>query len=304
MLNSDYHIPKSARWIAGVFATGITTICAVMAAVSALERAPDLLGAIMFAAMAVAMVVGSHVLPALAKGWVSRAAFIVCVGATLYNHAFFFESRARGMSAQRQQEVPVSAEVVRYEQEIARITARDLPLVAGDMAQAGMVLARASAALERCQAKDGVRCTTAAAAVAIAQAKLDALQDERTQAVRAEELRGQLSAAIEQHAATVRAAGVSTVDATLASWLGVKTETVATGMAFLQSVVLEVMGALLWAVALPRARRIERKPKVQEVRIKHLTPYRPQQRPVAQIGWVEKLLAHARPQPRDSPALA
>lgn len=301
---TEYHIPKSARWIAGVFAAGITTICAVMAAVSALERAPDLLGAIMFAAMAVAMVVGSHVLPALARGWVSRAAFIVCVGVTLYNHAFFFESRARGMSAQRQQEVPVSAEVVRYEQEIARITARDLPLVAGDMAQAGMVLARASAALERCQAKEGVRCTSAAATVAIAQAKLDSLQDERTQAVRAEELRGQLAQAVEQHATTVRAAGVSTVDATLASWLNVKTETVSTGMAFLQSIVLEIMGALLWAVALPRQRRIERKPKVQEVRIKHLTPYRPQQRPVAQIGWVEKLLAHARPQPRDSPALA
>lgn len=302
---TEYHIPKSARWIAGIFAAGITTICAGMAAISALERAPDMLGAIMFAAMAVAMVVGSHVLPALARrNWIAQGAFLVCVGVTLYNHAFFFESRARGMSAQRQEQVAPSSLVTRYEQELARITARDLPLVATEMAQAGVVLAKAQATLERCQAKDGARCTSAAAAVAIAQAKLDSLQDERSQAVRAEDLRKQLAVAADEHASIVKAAGVSTVDATLASWLGLKTETVATGMAFLQSVVLEVMGALLWAVALPRARRIERKPKAQEVRIKHITPYRPQRRPVAQITWVEKLLAHTRPQPRDSPLLA
>ena len=303
---SDYQIPMSARIFAGVFAAGITTICAVMAAVSAMERAPDLLGAAMFAAMAVAMVVGSHVLPGLARrNWIAQAAFLVCVGVTLYNHAFFFDSRAKSMSVQRQTQVAPSAAVARYEQELARITARDLPVVAADMAQAGTGLAKAQAALERCQSKDGVRCTSAAATVAIAQSKLDALHDERSQAVRAEDLRKQLATAVEEHDNAVRAAGISTVDATLATWIGVKTETVATGMAFLQSVVLEVMGALLWAVALPRQRRVERKPKVQEVRVKHLVPYRPQaQRAVQQIGWVQKVLAHSQARSRDSPALA
>lgn len=303
---TDYQIPMSARIFAGVFATGITGVCAVMAAVSAMERAPDMLGAAMFAGMAVAMVIGSHVLPGLARrNWIASAAFLVCIGVTLYNHAFFFDSRAKAMSQHREEAVPESVEVVRYEQELARITARDLPVVAVDMAQAGTALAKASAALERCQAKDGARCTSAAAAVAIAQSKLDALHDERSQAVRAEDLRKQLTVAVDEHASKVRAAGISTVDATLASWIGVKTETVATAMSFLQSVVLEVMGALLWAVALPRQRRVERKPKVQEVRVKHLVPYRPQaKRPVQQIGWVQKVLDHAQARSRDSPALA
>lgn len=110
-------------------------------------------------------------------------------------------------------------------------------------------------------------------------------------------MRGQLAQALEQHAATVRAAGVSTVDAKLASWLNVKTETVATGMAFLQSVVLESMGALLWAVALPRQRRIERKPKAQEVRIKHIVPYCPQQRPATRPCWHKNLLPNAKRRP-------
>ncbi|MDD2610693.1 MAG: hypothetical protein PHX60_13590 [Giesbergeria sp.] len=302
-LTSEYHIPTTTRWIAGGLASVVTLVCAGMAAMSAMERSISLAGAVMFVALALVMVVGSHLLPALARGSrIGQGVFAVCVLVTLYNHAYFFDSEKRHMGQQRQAEVPPSPEVLRYEQELSLIAARGLPLVSADLANAQVTVAKATAALERCQAKEGARCTSAAAALDIAQAKVGALQDERAQALRAEDLRSSLSTAVAAHSAKVAKAGVNAVDASIARLLGIDADTVATITSVMQSIALEVMGALLWAVALPK---VVKKPKAQEVRIKHLVPYRPQaQRTVQQIGWVQKVLAHSQARSRDSPTLA
>lgn len=296
---NSYHIPIATRWISGALATVVTLVCAGMAGMSAMERSTSMAGAVMFVALALVMVVGSHLLPALARGSrIGQGVFAVCVLVTLYNHAYFFDSEKRHMGQQRQAEVPPSPEVLRYEQELALIDARGLPLVSADLASAQVAVAKAAAVLERCQAKEGVRCTSAAAALDIAQAKTGALQDERAQALRAEDLRSSLSTAVAAHSAKVAQAGVNAVDASIARLLGIEADTVATITSVMQSIALEVMGALLWAVALPK---VVKKPRVQEVRVKHIIPYNPKPKPSKQFGWARTALIRHQGQPRDSP---
>lgn len=301
-----YEMPAVNRWAAGGLAFVTTAICAGMAGMSAFQRTPDFASAMMLAGLAIVMVVGSHLLPALARGsWLVRGLFVVCVAVTLYNHAYFFDQSKRDLSHQRQAEVAPSVDVQRYEQELARITARDLPEVSSDLAQANAAVVRAAATLERCKAKDNARCTTAQAQHDLALAKVQPLQDERAQAQRAEDLRQALATAISEHSAVVKAAGANTVDSQIASLLGLRADVVAMATSVVQSLALEIMGMVLWGIALPKPKAVKMpERKAATVRVKHLTPYRPQQQSPAQIGWVEKLLAHARPQPRDSPMLA
>ena len=294
----SYHIPQATRWISGALAGVVTLVCAGMAGMSALERSTSSAGAVMFVTLALVMVVGSHLLPALARhSWTGRAVFGVCVAVTLYNHAYFFDSEKQNKGAQQQAAIAPSVDVARYEQELALITARSLPVVSADIAAASSSVAKANAALERCIAKEGTRCTSAKAALEMAQAKVIGLNDERAQAMRAEDLRVALAGALAAHSSKVAAAGVNRVDASIAKLLHVDADTVATVTSIMQSVALEVMGALLWTVALPRATK---KVKVQEVKIKHIVPYNIP-KPPELLGWARAMLIQHQAQPRDSP---
>ncbi|MBY0453756.1 MAG: hypothetical protein K2Q11_02600 [Burkholderiaceae bacterium] len=306
--------PMTTRMIAGSLATVVTLVCAGMAGLSAVERSQTASGAIMFVALALVMVVCSHLLPALARdSKVVRWVFVACVGVTLYNHAYFFQSEKDASSAAAVAAVQPSADVLGIQAQLDLIVARALPVVAADMSNAKASVARAVAALERCSSRD-VRCTSAQATLEVAKAKVDALHDERAQAIRAEGLREQLALAMTAHSAKVAAAGGNKVDISIARMLGIDASTVATATSILQSVVLEVVGALLWAVALPqkpvatpvhevrRDRRIHiRLPEVRVVR-----PYAIEARPVPPrlIGWVQKAMAQHVGHPRDSPAAA
>ena len=294
----SYHIPKATRWIAGALASVVTLVCAGMAAMSALDRSTSVAGSAMFVTLALVMVVGSHLLPALARqSWVGRGVFAVCVVVTLYNHAYFFDSEKHSKGVQQQASVAPSADVVRYEAELALIAARSLPVVSADIAAASVAAAKANAVLEGCLAKEGVRCTSAKAALEVAQAKVIGLNDERAQAMRAEDLRVALAGAVAAHSAKVSAAGINRVDASVAKLLHVDADTVATLTSVLQSIALEVMGALLWTVALPRSTK---KSKAQEVKIKHVVPYNIP-KPPQLLGWARTMLIQYQGQPRDSP---
>ncbi len=308
MAKPETILPMSSRYVAGGLAFVVTLICAGMAGMSAFQRTPDLASAMMLAGLALVMVVGSHLLPALARGsWLVRGLFVVCVGVTLYNHAYFFDHSKRALSKQHQTEVAPSADVARYEQELALIAARPLPMVSADLAQAHIAVVRAAAALERCKAKEGVRCTSAQTQHDVAQAKVQPLNDERAQAQRAEDLREALAMAIAEHRTVVKAAGANTVDIQIANLVGLQADTVAILTSLVQSVALELMGMVLWGLALPqpqKAKQAERKPLT--VRIKHITPYQstPQLQPSRLIGWAKETLAIGPGQPRDSPAPA
>ena len=107
-----------------------------------------------------------------------------------------------------------------------------------------------------------------------------------------------LSGAVAAHSAKVVQAGGNTVDAAIARLLGIEADTVAIVTSVMQSVALEVMGALLWTVTLPQA---VKKPKVQEVRVKHIVPYNPTPKPPKLLGWARAALIQHQGQPRDSP---
>lgn len=293
--------PMATRIVAGVLATVVTLVCAGMAGLSAINRSPTTSGAIMFVALALVMVVGSHLLPALARNnKIGRAVFVVCVAVTLYNHAYFFQSEKDASSAAAVAAVPPSAEAMAIQAQLDLIVARALPVVSTDMAAAQVAVLKAKTALTRCEEKE-TRCGAARNNVEIAKVRVAALQDERAQAVRAEGLREQLALAITAHSAKVAIAGGNKVDISIAELLGIKASTVGAVTSILQSVALEVMGALLWAVALPKSQNTERKPKVQEVRIKHIVPYNPTPKAPRLIGWVQKALVQHQAQPRDSP---
>ena len=83
----------------------------------------------------------------------------------------------------------------------------------------------------------------------------------------------------------------------VAKLLHVDADTVATLTSVMQSIALEVMGALLWTVALPRSTK---KTKVQEVKIKHVVPYNIP-KPPQLLGWARTMLIQHQGQPRDSP---
>lgn len=307
----------ATRYIAGTLASIVTLVCAGMAGLSAINRSPTASGAIMFVALALVMVVGSHLLPALARGSkIGRAVFAACVAVTLYNHAYFFQSEKDASSAAAVAAVQPSAEALAIQAQLDLIVARALPVVSADMAIAQVSAVKAKAALARCEEKES-RCSGARSSVQIAELRASALVDERTQAVRAEGLREQLALAITDHSAKVAIAGGNKVDISIAELLDIKASTVGTVTSVLQSVALEVMGALLWFVALPQQaaatvvepvrknRRIHaRLPKAREVRV--VSPYYVPNRPVPPrlIGWVQKAMAQHVGHPRDSPAAA
>ena len=68
-----------------------TTACAGMAGAAAFQRAPDAAGAMMLAGLAIATAVGSHLLPALARGHVARLIAVVCALVTIYGYAHLFD---------------------------------------------------------------------------------------------------------------------------------------------------------------------------------------------------------------------
>lgn len=68
-----------------------TTACASMAGMAAFQRAPDTAGAMMLAGLAIATVVGSHLLPALARGHVARLIAVVCALVTIYGYAHLLD---------------------------------------------------------------------------------------------------------------------------------------------------------------------------------------------------------------------
>lgn len=302
-INGD-DISPATRIVAGVLAAGVTLVCALMACLAAMERSVTPVGSWMFAALALSMVIGSHLLPAIVRGSrMAQGVFLVCVLVTFYNHCYFFDSEKRRMGMQRQAQIPASEEVLRYERELSQIVARGLPLVSADLSLAQATAAKAEAALQHCQAKAAGRCTSAAAAVQIAQAKARAIEDERSQSLRAEDLRSKLAAAVADHSAKVAAAAVNAVDASIALILGIQPEAVATLTSILQTLALEVMAVILWTVALPPS---VKKSPLQPCCIKQVGPHkRAMPKTEKQLGWARAaLLRHRGVQPRDSPLKA
>lgn len=241
------------RGLCTALALAVSGVCAVMAAAAAVERATTSADRTLVTAVAVALVLGAHMLPALARrNRLAQALFMGCVAATLYHHAHYFAGVQERAGAQRAAVVAPSAHAQALQAELqAHAATRALPVVAADLAQASAKLAQAQAGLARCTAQSGERCHSAQASVLAADARVQALQDERTSAQRAAALRSQLADAAAGQDRQRAAHASDPVDARLASITGLEVGTVALVSALVQSLLLELMAALLWTLALP-----------------------------------------------------
>ncbi len=242
------------RSVSAALALAVSGVCAAMAAAAAAERAATSDDRVLVTAVAVALVLGAHLLPALAarRNRLVQALFVGCVLATLYHHAHYFAGVQQRAGAQRAAVVAPSGHAQALQAELqAHAAARALPTVAADLAQASVRAAQAQAALARCAAQSEGRCHSAQASVEGAAARVQALQDERASALRAGALRTQLAdAAAGQDRQRAAQAG-DPVDARLAAITGLDAGVVALLSSLLQSLLLELMAALLWTLALP-----------------------------------------------------
>ncbi len=239
------------RVCAGLLAAAATLICAGMAAVSAFERAATPTGRAFITALAVLLVLALHLLPALARrNWLAWPLWAGALVATLYGHAHFFAAQEQLLSENRRQAVAESGHTRALRAELAGLAgARALAVVAAELARAQAKAAQATAALQRCQA-GAQPCTAAVATASATTAAASALGLEQGQAQRADELRRQLGQAAAQQDEQRTAAAADPVDRALGALLGWSAATVALCMTALQSLLAELIGALLWAVAL------------------------------------------------------
>ena len=241
------------RGLCAALASAVSLVCAAMAAAAAAERAATSDDQTLVTAVAVALVLGAHMLPALARrNRLAQVLIMGCVAATLYHHAHYFAGVQARAGEQRAAAVAPSghAQALQFELQ-AHAATRALPAVAADLAQASAKLAQAQAGLARCTAQSGERCHSAHASVLAADARVQALQDERTSAQRAAALRTQLADAAAAQDRQRAAQAADPVDARLAAITGLEVGTVAFASALLQSLLLELMAALLWTLALP-----------------------------------------------------
>ncbi|MBY0455481.1 MAG: hypothetical protein K2Q11_11475 [Burkholderiaceae bacterium] len=242
------------RLVAGALAMAITAVCTGMAGLSAAERASTTTDKAMLIGLAVTLVAGSHLLPALSrKSWFVRAVFIACVVVTLYNHAYFFDGMKHRAGESRAQAVVATSHTLALQSELAAITARPMAVVAGELAQATTRNANAQAVLARCETTTPGRCTAATVAVTTTVAKVNALKTEAVESARAADLRSQLANAASAHDTARAAVTADPVDAQIANMTGLSVGTVGMLSAVAQSLLLEVLGTLLWAAALPVA---------------------------------------------------
>lgn len=230
-----------------------SVVCAAMAAAAAVERATTSMDRWLVTAVAVALVLGAHILPALArKSWWARVIFAGCVAATLYHHAHYFHGVQERSGVQRAAAVTMTGHAKALQDELGTLSVRAVPVVAADLAQAGAKAAQAGAVLARCTAK-GERCTGAQASAQAADARVQALQDERTASLRASTIRAALAEAAQAQDQQRTALAADPVDTQLAALLGVRVDAISLVFALLQSLLLELVAAYLWTLALPGA---------------------------------------------------
>lgn len=228
-----------------------TAVGVSMAAAAALERAQAPLDRGLMTAAAVALALGAHLLPALARRWVGAwALWLGCVLATLYGHAHFFTASSQRAGDVRAEAVQPTQQAQAWQRELDGLQARPLTLLATEQARIESRLAQADAAWQRCEQRTPGTCRTAQVTVASWRAQAAALQTERTQAERAAELHRLLTTAAAQQDAQRQQQQQDPVDRLLAGWLGVPVAGLGLMSSLLQSLLVELLAAVLWTLAL------------------------------------------------------
>ena len=227
-------------------ATLATLTSLAMAGAAALERGTGP-GALLIGAGAVCIALGAHLLPALSRrnpaGW---ALWACCLIAVAYSHANFYAGQAAHAGQARAQAVTPSSAAQALQDELSSNTARPLAQVAQALAKTTAAQLQTADALRRC-AHDCTRLQTQAARIA---AQRQALETEHTAAQRAQAAREQLTAAAQQLDTARTTAAQNPVDAAIARILGLDSATTSLLTSTLQSMLIELLGALCWSLYL------------------------------------------------------
>ncbi len=239
-----------------------TAVGVSMAAAAALERAQAPLDRGLMTAAAVALALGAHLLPALARRWVGAwALWLGCVLATLYGHAHFFTASNQRAGDVRADAVQPTQQAQAWQRELDGLQARPLTVLAAEQARIESRFAQAEAAWQRCEQRTPGACRTAQVTVAGWRAQAAAHQTERAQAERAAELHRLLTAAAAQQDAQRQQQQQDPVDRLLAGWLGLPVAGLGLMSSLLQSLLVELLAAVLWTLALHPA--ADARPPVQ-----------------------------------------
>jgi hypothetical protein len=212
------------KFLAIFFSLAITFLAVSMAIVSAGQRATDPLDRWLLSCISVIIVVAVHLLPALLRqrsGWVVWPVWSLCLIMALVGHAGFFtnasQAAAEARSAQSASARAIAAQRQEIEQTLATIRARPVSVVASLYARTTDDARRSALAVELAESK------------------------------RAAALRDRLVTLTESEANTPI---TDLVTARVTAVTGVSAEVVALSFSLLGSLLVELLGMLLWREAL------------------------------------------------------
>jgi hypothetical protein len=312
---------KMTRHLTTAFAMLVTLVGVAMAGAAAAERGTTVADRILITSTAVALALGAHLLPALARrrpaAWLL---WVGCVVATLYGHAHFFAAAGERAGSTRASVVAKDSapqQAVAMAAELAAIQARPLTIVASDHATAVARHAQAKAAAARCESATPGRCNAAQAAITATEARKNALAAEESQARRAADLRRELAAEAGRHDEQMAVATLDPIDRAIGEITGWSKSTIALATSLMQSMLVELLAAVLWVLALPSASNAAPSPRSRASGQRHRQTLKqwlmsalpasapakatqPQQSPAVPTARVKP----ARPKARDRPATA
>lgn len=214
-----------ASWMTPV-AVFVTLTASCMAAVAAGERGGTVVDKALLASMSIVVVLAVHLIPALSRRWMAWPVWIGCLLCAIYGHLTFLVHAGLQANDNRSQQsilaVDTERQINMVRDALARIHARPVATVAAELAEAHGRRERAALRMEIAEGR-----------------RAEALQDELAK------LYGVSTAA---HATGAN----DPVTARIAKVTGCSEQgvTIVIGMTF--SVLIELVGALLWYEALRR----------------------------------------------------
>jgi hypothetical protein len=257
--------------LAGLLALVTTAVALALAAAAALERVGpgDALraDAVLTTATAVMLALGAQLLPAFSRrrpwAWPLWGA---CLLATLYGHAHFFAAAAERAGAARAGALSEPSQLAAWREELRAIEARPLATVAAEVASAQARVGQAEAGWRACERllqapASGVSasaCARSRATLDGQEARARAIQVELAEAQRAVDLRARLSGAAAHMDEARRQANQNPVDRALVELTGLPSLNLALVSSLAQSLLVELLSALLWWVAASGAGPLQR----------------------------------------------
>lgn len=238
-----------------ILAIFVTTIAAAMTAMAAWDRGGTTMDRLLLVSMAVVIVLAVHLLPALSRrpaAWMIWAGCLLCA---IYGHLTFLTHatlRAGDIRAQQSTlAVATERQIGMLQASLTQIKARPVTMVAAELSTSKSWRERAALNVEIAQGK------------------------------RAEKLQDELGRLLQVYTTTQVTASADPVTARLAAVTGVSESaiTVVIGLTF--SVLLELVGALLWFEALRRPQANVYRATVEEVTAR-VTPVTAVTQPVTQ----------------------